>query len=163
MERLFELLKYFTTFHIDYETKVWPLLSSIEKRSRYLNYIGLATYQNVSVEATHRYFFNLNFISLILIFFLIKFEFQVLPIMFDKIYIHCNREIKIYTICVKIKECGGHEKVWCIIIFSVYWLERWFLCFGKYLSVFLNAWSHNYLLCFASRARRHHNFHSYRQ
>ncbi|KAK9203440.1 hypothetical protein WN943_013694 [Citrus x changshan-huyou] len=56
MESLFELFKYFTAFHIDYETKVWPLLISIEERSRYLNYVGLAIYQNVSVEATHRYY-----------------------------------------------------------------------------------------------------------
>ncbi|KAK9198325.1 hypothetical protein WN944_013509 [Citrus x changshan-huyou] len=61
MESLFELFKCFSAFHIDYETKVWPLLISIEERSRYLNYVGLVIYQNVSVEATHRYFFNLKF------------------------------------------------------------------------------------------------------
>ena len=76
-------------------------------------------------------------ISLILIFFLIEYEFQVLPIMFDKIYIHCDREIKIYIISAKINECGGHEKVCCVIIFSVYWLKKWFFSsFGKFFSVF---------------------------
>ncbi|KAL9433887.1 hypothetical protein AB3S75_028681 [Citrus x aurantiifolia] len=75
MERPFELFKYFITFHIDYETKVWPLLSSsIEERSKCLNYIELVINQNVSVEATHR-------------------------------------EIKIYIICAKTEDCGGHEKV----------------------------------------------------
>ncbi|KAK9198323.1 hypothetical protein WN944_013507 [Citrus x changshan-huyou] len=59
-------------------------------------------------------------ISLSFVFFLIKFEFQAITIMFDKICIHYNREIKIYIISAKTEDCGGHEKVCCIFIFSVH-------------------------------------------